>query len=54
MLRNFQPFVDFKKMIEIQANNISYRVSKKEIGNKYNDATVRRKNETKVKKMLRK
>lgn len=54
MLRNFQPFVDFKKMIEIEANNISYRVSKKEIRNKYNNPNLRRKNEIKVKKLLRK
>lgn len=54
MLRNFQPFVDFKKMIEMQAKDASYQMISREKRNKYDSPIVRRKNESKVKKMLRK
>lgn len=29
MLRNFQPFIDYKKLIELQANSVGYSISKK-------------------------
>ena len=34
MLKQFWPFVDYKKLIEIQANGNSYKFSKKNKGNK--------------------
>jgi len=30
MLRHFQPWTDYKKLIEMQANSISFRLSKED------------------------
>ncbi len=34
MLRHFQPFFDVKKLIELQSQEISYRVTKEPVTNK--------------------
>lgn len=47
MLENFQPWTDYKKMIEGQANQVTERVSEKEDVQK----SVNKQNKQKVKKL---